>query len=124
MPFKPKSPYKILFVCGGCKHVLHVFKSRKGRGLYHITLRRIYEIYGGVCPRCGKRFEKPTRLEFKTFKEHMVMEASTSTRHLTVRIPTWMYDIIMKFIADGKFKSKTEFIIKAILKMLEEHGLH
>jgi hypothetical protein len=124
MPFKPKLPYKILFVCKECKYDLYVFQNRKGRGLYHVTLKRIREIYGGVCPRCGKRLEKPTRLEFKTLKEHADIEASTSTRHLTVRVPTWMYDIIVKLVKSGKFKSKSEFIVKAILKLLEEHGLH
>jgi hypothetical protein len=122
----PRLPYVIVFTCGNCGYVLHTFKSRMGRGLYHIPLKKIHKTYFGKCPSCGKELNRrPRRIEFKTLKElNQYLEVEASTRHLTVRIPTWMYDIIVKLVEDGKFKSKSEFIVKAIMRLLEEHGLH
>jgi DNA-directed RNA polymerase subunit M/transcription elongation factor TFIIS len=115
--------YVIVFTCGNCGYVLHTFKSKQGRGLYHIP--KIHKRYFGKCPACGKELDKkPKRIEFTTLKEHkQYLEVEASTTHLTVRIPTWMYDHIVKLVKSGVFKSKSEFIVKAILKMLE-HGLH
>lgn len=113
-----------MFMCGNCGYVLHTFRSKMGRGLYHIP--KIHKLYFGKCPACGKELKKPKRIEFKTLKEHKQkqnFETKAST-FITARIPTWMYDTITKLVEDGKFKSKSEFIVKAILSYLEEHGLH
>jgi ribosomal protein L34E len=125
MVFKPKLPYRIIFTCGGCGYILKVFKSGKGRGLYHVTIKRIHKTYGGVCPQCGRKLNiKPKRIEFKTLKEHLDVEASTSTRHLTVRIPTWMYEKLESLVKSGLYKTKADFVLKAIMRMLEEHKEH
>jgi len=124
---RSKLPYVIVFTCGNCGYVLHTFRSKMGRGLYHIPLKKIHKAYFGKCPACGKELSRrPRRIEFKTLKElnqYLEVEA-TSTTHLTVRIPTWMYEAIKRLVENGKFKSRTELITKAVLEFLEKHGLH
>jgi hypothetical protein len=123
---RSKLPYTIVFKCGNCGYVLHTFKSKQGRGLYHTPLRKIHKAYFGKCPACGKELSRrPNRIEFKTLKElNQYLEVEASTRHLTVRIPTWMYEAIKRLVENGKFKSRTELITKAVLEFLEKHGLH
>jgi transcription initiation factor IIE alpha subunit len=124
---RSKLPYVIVFKCGGCGYILEIFKSRRGKGLYHTPLRKIHKAYLGKCPKCGKELSRrPKGIEFKTLGEHkqyLEVEA-TSTTHLTVRIPTWMYEAIKRLVENGKFKSRTELITKAVLEFLEKHGLH
>jgi len=100
-----------------------------GRGVYQLSLKRIHKMYGGRCPKCGKELDKkPKKVEFKTLKEageYTNIDKNTkTTKLLTIRIPIWMDEAIKRLVENGKFKSKTEFIVKAIMKMLEEHKVH
>jgi len=69
----------------------------------------------------GKELSRrPRRIEFKTLKElNQYLEVEASTRHLTVRIPTWMYEAIKRLVENGKFKSRTE-LIKGSIGVLGE----
>jgi ssDNA-binding Zn-finger/Zn-ribbon topoisomerase 1 len=120
-------PYKIIFTCGDCGYPLDIIEGR-GKGLYHVTVSKIHRKYGGKCPRCGRELQKrPKRIEFKTskeYEEHMNVEVSIGTKLLTVRIPVWMYEAMMDLIRKGEFKTKTEFIIRAITKLLEGYKTH
>jgi predicted RNA-binding Zn-ribbon protein involved in translation (DUF1610 family) len=122
----PRLPYVIVFTCGNCGYVLHTFRSREGRGLYHIPLKKIHKTYFGKCPECGKELNRrPRRIEFKTLKElNQYLEVEASTRHLTVRIPTWMYEKLESLVKSGLYKTKADFVLKAIMRMLEEHKEH
>jgi len=103
---------------------LRTIKEGMGRGVYQLSLSRIHKMYGGRCPKCGKELDKkPKKVEFKTLKEanEYVGVESKITKLLTIRIPVWMDEAIKDLVKRGVFKSKTEFIVKAIMKMLEEH---
>jgi hypothetical protein len=130
MPYQATMPYRITILCGNCGYPLRVIKEGMGRGVYQLSLKKIHKMYGGRCPKCGKELDKkPKKVEFKTLKEASeYMNVDTKgvkiTKLLTVRIPTWMDEAIKDLVKRGVFKSKTEFIVKAIMKMLEEHKVH
>jgi len=127
MPYQPSQPYRIMILCSNCGYVLRTIKEGMGRGVYQLSLKKIHKMYGGRCPKCGKELDKkPKKVEFKTLKasEYIDTKSIKITKLLTIRIPTWMDEAIKHLVEKGMFKSKTEFIVKAIMKMLEEHKVH
>ena len=127
MPYQPSQPYRIMILCSNCGYPLRVIKEGMGRGVYQLSIKKIHKTYGGKCPKCGKELQKrPRRVEFKTLKEaSMYMNVDTkTTKRITILMPAWMYDTITRLVKEGRFKSRTELITKAVLKFLEEHGLH
>jgi hypothetical protein len=127
MSYQPSQPYRIIVTCGNCGYVLRTIKEGMGRGVYQLSIKRIHKTYGGRCPKCGKELDKrPKRIEFKTLKEASeYLDTSTkNTKLISARIPIWMDEAIKRLVENGVFKSKNEFIVKAIMKMLEEHGIH
>jgi len=130
MSYEATMPYRIVVMCENCGYPLRVIKEGMGRGVYQLSLKKIHKTYGGKCPKCGKELQKrPRRIEFKTLKEaseytNIDTKGVKITKLLTIRIPTWMDEAIKDLVKRGVFKSKTEFIVKAIMKMLEEHKVH
>jgi hypothetical protein len=62
--------YIIVFVCGGCG--LELF--RYAGGFPRPDPRRVVKLYGGKCPRCGRRLEVPGgRLGFSSVKQYKSM---------------------------------------------------
>jgi len=49
----------VVYRCKNCGYILYVF-WRVGQDSYGVpTPSELISIYGGVCPRCGHRLEKP-----------------------------------------------------------------
>jgi hypothetical protein len=106
-----------------------VIKNGIARGVYQLSIKRILEINGGKCPKCGKKLSKPKKIEFKTIEEASeYLNADTEKRKLiTIWMPTWVDQAIKELVKQGRAKSRNEFILRAIIKMLEEmleHGAH
>jgi ribosomal protein S27AE len=127
MPYEATMPYRIVIMCGECGYVLRTIKEGMGRGVYQLSIKKIHKTYGGKCPKCGKELQKrPRRIEFKTLKEagEYVSVDTKTTKRITILMPVWLYNLITRLVKEGRFKSRTELITKAVLKFLEEHGLH
>jgi hypothetical protein len=126
-------PYAIVFKCRGCGGVLEVgrgaehVKGGSGRHVGIVTTRRVYEAYEGVCPYCGRELAlKPERLEFKTLGEHgeyLSTDASTLIRTMTFKVPAWIEEAVERLVREGAYRSKSQFLRRAVLKLLEEHGV-
>ncbi len=123
----PSKPFRIMFVCSGCGHLLDVIRSGRGRHLGLVTLRRTLRVYDGVCPSCGRQLNvKPEKLEFTVFKEQyggVGVPAPARLRHLTLRIPTWMDEALERLVKNGVAKSKSQLVRKAVERLLKEHGV-
>lgn len=64
--------YMIVFKCAGCGYTLYILNAGGwlgGRGLGHVSLKWVTRRYKGVCPNCGRRLGRPSKLEFKTLEE-------------------------------------------------------
>jgi predicted nucleic-acid-binding Zn-ribbon protein len=125
MPYQPQ-PYRIVVLCGSCGYRLRVIKEGIARGVHQLSIKRILEINGGKCPKCGKRLNKrPEKIEFKTIKEaseYLDVDDDVKKRKLiTIWMPVQLDEAIKELVKQGKAKSRNEFILKAIVKMLEEH---
>jgi DNA repair exonuclease SbcCD ATPase subunit len=112
---------------------LRVIKNGIARGVHQLSIKKIYEIHGGRCPRCNKELsKKPGKIEFKKLDEAgeylNVDNVDTRKRKLiTIWMPTWVDQAIKELVKQGRAKSRNEFILRAIIKMLEEmleHGAH
>jgi hypothetical protein len=71
-----------------------------------------------TCGNCG--------YVLRTIKEagEYVSVDTKTTKRITILMPAWMYDTITRLVKEGRFKSRTELITKAVLEYLEKHGLH
>ncbi|BCS94326.1 hypothetical protein L3N51_01047 [Metallosphaera sp. J1] len=50
----------VVYKCRGCNHVLYSFE-KVGQDFYGVrTPSEISSIYGGKCPKCGKRLGSPS----------------------------------------------------------------
>jgi predicted nucleic-acid-binding Zn-ribbon protein len=127
MPYEATMPYRIVVMCENCGFPLRVIKEGMGRGVYQYNIKKIHKTYGGKCPKCGKELSRrPRSMVFKTLKEaseYMDVDVKT-TKRVTILMPVWLYDLITKLVREGKFKSRTELITKAIMKMLDEQKIH
>jgi hypothetical protein len=127
MPLRATQPFRIVFVCSACGHILDVLRDGRGRHLGCITLRRTLKVYGGVCPNCGRQLNvKPEKLEFASFKEQyggVGVPAPARLKHITLRIPAWMDKAIERLVESGVAKTKSQFIRKAVERSLKEHGV-
>jgi hypothetical protein len=76
---------------------------------------------------CGRRLEaKPAKIEFKTLKEyeeHYKPSTPQQSRVVAFHLPAWADEAIERLVASGAYKSKSQFLRKAVLKLLEEHGI-
>ncbi|AEB94559.1 MULTISPECIES: hypothetical protein [Metallosphaera] len=50
----------VVYKCKGCNHVLYTF-NKVGQDFYGVrTPSEISSIYGGKCPKCGKKLTVPS----------------------------------------------------------------
>jgi hypothetical protein len=126
-------PYVIVFKCRGCGGILEVggeVERVRGGGGGHphiLTSRRVYKVYDGMCPYCGRELDlKPERLEFERLREHpeyLNVKTKRLAKTLTCKVSMLVDEMIERLVKEGVYKNKAQFIRKAILKLLKEHGL-
>jgi hypothetical protein len=122
--------YKIILKCAGCGYTLYTVHGggrHGGRGAGHLSIEKVRRHYDYTCPVCGRRLEaRPAKIEFTTLKEYEERYKPSTTpqsRMVAFYLPTWADEAIERLVASGAYKSKSEFLRKAVMKLLEEHGL-
>jgi hypothetical protein len=126
-------PYVIVFKCRGCGGILEVggeverVRGGGGRHPHILASRSVYKVYDGVCPYCGRELDlKPERLEFGRLREHpeyLNVKTKRWVRTLTCKVPILIDEMVERLVKEGVYKTKAQFIRKAILKLLKEHGV-
>ena len=80
----------IVFRCGRCGYILHIF-VKVGQNSYGVpTPSELSNQYGGVCPRCGKPLNtKPSLDDIKIYADKMkileVLEEARRTMRISFR---------------------------------------
>ncbi len=132
--------YIIVFVCGGCG--LELFRQLSG--YFGLDPRRVVKLYGGRCPRCGKKLEvfadrlksmmanmmvnrelevSVGRLKFMTVKEYKpVSEQSDDSKVVSFKVSRHLDRIIEEVARRKGYSSKSDFIRDVIMDYLVRHG--
>jgi Arc/MetJ-type ribon-helix-helix transcriptional regulator len=55
--------------------------------------------------------------------EYLNAEASTLIRTMTFKVTAWIEEAVERLVREGLYRSKSQFLRKAVLKLLEEHGV-
>lgn len=112
--------YIIVFVCSNCG--LELFRHTSG--FLRPDPKRVVELCGGRCPRCGRKLEVPGgRLGFASVREYKSMSVrSDSSKTVTVKVSPY-FDKIIEDVARRKgYSSKSDFVCDAILDFLWRRG--
>jgi DNA-directed RNA polymerase subunit RPC12/RpoP len=110
--------YIVVFVCGGCG--LELF--RHASGFLRPDPSRVVKLFGGRCPRCGKKLEVPGgRLKFSTVKEFKSASVSSdNSTTVTFKVSPYLSRIIEEVASRRGYASKSDFIRDAIMSYLLE----
>jgi hypothetical protein len=108
--------FVIVFVCGGCGLELFTY----GGGFHRLDPKRVVRLYGGKCPRCGKRLEVPGgRLKFFTFKEfEFVPVGYDKSVVVSFKVSPYLNRVIEEVARKKGYSSKSEFIRDAVMRYL------
>ena len=112
--------YIVVFVCSSCGLELfrHVSSSLKP------DPRRVVKLYGGRCPRCGRKLEVlGGGLKFSTVKEFGSVSASSdNSATVTFKVSPYVSKLIEEVARKRGYSSKSDFIRDAILDFLWRRG--
>ena len=115
----------IVYRCKKCGYVLYVF-WRVGSSYGVPTPSEIISRYGGYCPKCGKRLQKPSWQNIviaaevpSWLKELKELEKKRGRRSVvvTVKLPEWTVEALEE-LGRKKGRSRGELIREAITRYL------
>jgi DNA-directed RNA polymerase subunit RPC12/RpoP len=110
--------YIIVFVCSNCSLELfrHVSSSIK------FDPKRVVKLFGGRCPRCGRKLEVPGgRLKFSTVKEFKSASVSSdNSTTVTFKVSPYLNKIIEEVARRRGYGSKSDFLRDVIMRYLLE----
>jgi hypothetical protein len=108
--------YIVVFVCGGCG--LELFRHTSG--FLRPDPKRVVKLYGGRCPRCGRKLEVPGgRLKFSTVKEFRSASVSSdNSTTVTFKVSPYLNRVIEEVAMRRGYTSKSDFIRDAIMSYL------
>lgn len=104
----------IVYRCGGCGYVLHVFE-RVGPRYGPPTPSEVIARYGGRCPRCGRRLRKPGIGDVEVYAGARTRPRGRGGRRrmVSVRVPEELARELEK-IAVGEGRSVGELVREAV----------
>ena len=104
----------IVYRCGGCGYVLHVFE-RVGPRYGPPTPSEVIARYGGRCPKCGRRLRRPSIGDIEVYAGAGTRPRGRGGRRrmVSVRVPEELARELEK-IAVGEGRSVGELVREAV----------
>jgi hypothetical protein len=97
---------------------------RHASGFLRPDPKRVVKLYGGKCPRCGRKLEIPGgRLKFSTVKEFgSASVGSDNSTTVTFKVSPYFNKVIEEVARRRGYSSKSDFLRDAILDFLWRRG--
>ena len=111
----------VVYRCRGCGYILYAIE-RVGNPYGVKTPSEVISMYGGVCPKCGRRLEKPGLKDVEIVyhgPRSCGCEGGKSGKSVTVsvKLPSWMVEKL-DALSRAKKVSRGELIRRALSMLL------